>query len=462
MGTIRIPQEIWARTYAHLYSTPGEHFAFYLASWTYSCEQPVFLVRDVIVIPDDHVEVSKTDWTLTPDDVIRIINKAVKGNFALIEIHNHGGTTPRFSRTDRQGFNEFVPYVLDSLPNRPYGATVWGKTTVYAEYFLPSAGHGLINSIVVYGSKLDQIVSKDDDGHFLDTRFDRQLPWFTQEGQRKLARLKVGIAGAGGTGSPLIQYLVYLGIRDFIVIDDDASDETSMNRLVTAYATDINTPKTILARRLIKSVAPDARVRIIQDKVQSEEALDALKGVDVLFGCFDNDGARLILNELAVAYHIPYFDISTGIDADDGKIEIAGGRLAVVLPDGPCLNCIGEIDSDEARYYLANDIDREFMQQHGYVSGMDIKAPSVISLNAVIAGSAVNEFAVFVSGLRRPHPFTELDLLGIGRPVKSQWMTPMQVERKQGCPVCANSGLGDQAGIEQRYVIVQRSRIESM
>ncbi len=462
MGTIRIPQEIWAKTYAHLYSTPSEHFAFYLASWSYSGKQPVFLVHDVALIADDQVEVSKTGWVLTSDTVIQIINKAVKGNFALIEIHNHGGTIPRFSRIDRQGFKEFVPYVLDSLPDRPYGATVWGDTTIYAEYFLPGVGSDLINSIVVYGNKLDQIVSKDDDGHSLDTRFDRQLPWFTKEGQHKLARLKVGIAGAGGTGSPLIQNLVYLGVRDFVLVDFDASDDTSMNRLVTATAADIKTPKTILARRLIKSIAPDARVRIIQDKVQSEEALDALKGVDVLFGCFDNDGARLILNELAVAYHIPYLDMSTGIDADDGKVKIAGGRLAVVLPDGPCLNCMGEIDTDEARYYLANDIDREFMRQHGYVKGMDIKAPSVISLNAVIAGSAVNEFSIFVSGIRRPHPFTELDILGIGRPIKSQWMTPMQVERKPGCPVCANSGLGDQAGIEQRYVIVQRSKIESM
>ena len=38
--------------------------------------------------------------------------------------------------------------------------------------------------------------------------------------------------GAGGTGSPLAQNFVYLGARDFVFVEPDASDETRMNRLV--------------------------------------------------------------------------------------------------------------------------------------------------------------------------------------------------------------------------------------
>jgi molybdopterin/thiamine biosynthesis adenylyltransferase len=451
MGVIRIPQELWSKTLVHLYSTAGEHFAFFLASWTYSSGRPVFLVHEVVLISDDQVEVSKTGWTLAPETVVGVINAAVKAKCALIEVHNHGGTCPRFSGMDRLGFREFVPYVLDSLPGRPYGATVWGDTTVYAEYFLPGMGSKPINSIVVYGDRLDQVASKDDDSRSIPLRFDRQLPWFTEEGQRKLARLKVGVAGIGGTGSPLVQNLVYLGVRDFVLIDDDNSDETSMNRLVTATSADIGKPKTVIAQRLIKEVAQDSHVRVIQKKVQSKEALDALKGVDILFGCFDNDGARLILNELAVAYHIPYFDTGVGINAEDGTIENAGGRLAVVLPGGPCLSCMGEIDPDEAGYYLASDEQREFVRRQGYVKGLEIKAPSVVSLNAALAAAAVNEFAIYISGLRQIHPFTEFDILGVGRKIKSQWMTPVRVEKKPGCPVCANSGAGDQTGIEMRY-----------
>jgi hypothetical protein len=112
---------------------------------------------------------------------------------------------------------------------------------------------------------------------------------------------------------------------------------------------------------------------------------------------------------------------------------------------------MGEIDPDEAGYYLASDEQREFVRRQGYVKGLEIKAPSVVSLNAALAAAAVNEFAIYISGLRQIHPFTEFDILGVGRKIKSQWMTPVRVEKKPGCPVCANSGAGDQTGIEMRY-----------
>lgn len=451
MATIRIPSELWARTYAHLYTQPGEHFAFYLATWTMSQGEPVFVVKDALLIPDTMVEISRTGWGLSTESLTGAINTAIRTSCALIEIHNHGGTMPRFSRMDRRGFRDFVPYVLDSLRGRPYAATVWGDSTMYAEYFLPDGHTGVIKSVVIYGDKLDQWVSRDDDHAARALRYDRQAPWFTDEGQRKLGRLRFGLVGAGGTGSPLAQNLVYLGARDYLLVDSDSSDETSMNRLVTATATDIKILKVILARRLIRAVAPDAEVHVIQKELQSSEALDALKGVDVLLGCVDNDGARAVLNELAIAYHVPYFDLAVGIDAEKGRVKSAGGRLAAVVPGGPCLNCMGEIDVDEARYWLATAEQREFMRRQGYVRGMDVTAPSVVALNAAVAAAAASEIAVYVSGLRPVSPLSEIDLLGLGRTVKSQWQTPIRVAKKPGCPVCEMSGAGDRAEIERRY-----------
>jgi molybdopterin/thiamine biosynthesis adenylyltransferase len=451
MAAIRIPSEVWAKTYAHLFTTPGEHFAFFLAAWTLSNGRAVFIVKDVVLIADEEVDMSLTGWSLSVNAITRAINAAVRAGCSLVEIHNHGGNLPRFSRTDRTGFGEFVPYVLDSLRGRPYGVTVWGDSTIYAEYFMPDGGAGVVNSVVIYGDKLDQWVSRDDDQAGPIARFDRQSPWFTAVGQRKLGRLKIALPGLGGTGSPLAQSLVYLGARDFLFIEPDASDETSMNRLVTATAADIDTPKGILARRLVKAVAPEATVRVIAKQLQSAQALDALKGVDVIFGCVDNDGARVVLNEIALAYDIPFFDLAVGIEAKDGHVKCAGGRLAVVLPGGPCLYCMNQIDVDEARYWLSTEEQREFMRRQGYIAGMDIKAPSVVALNAALAAAAASELAMYVSGARPVQPLLELDLLGVGRSVKAQWLTPVRVSRKPGCPACDLAGLGDKADVERRY-----------
>src|SRR5512135_532382 len=218
MATIRINHDHWQRAHRHLFSKRGEHFAFFLAKSTHSQDRPVFVVGDVLLIDDADVKTTGSGWEMTNTAVTRVINAAVKSGCALIEAHNHGGVLPRFSGTDRAGFREFVPYVLDSLPGRPYGATVWGDDTVYAEFFLQGGGTGIIDSIIVQSTRIDQIVSRDDDQRAIAQRFDRQAPWFTPAGQRKLGRLKLGIVGAGGTGGPLIQNLVYLGARDFLVI----------------------------------------------------------------------------------------------------------------------------------------------------------------------------------------------------------------------------------------------------
>lgn len=268
-------------------------------------------------------------------------------------------------------------------------------------------------------------------------------------GQRALSRIPVAVVGLGGTGSPLVQNLVYLGVRDFVLVDADRADHSNMNRLVTATLADRETPKAVLARRLIRSVAPEAAVPVMAEMLPAETALDPLKEVDVLFGCVDNDGARLVLNELALAYDLPYFDLAVGIDARDGEVREAGGRVALVSVGGPCLHCRGELDVDEARYFLAPDEDRAFLRERRYVTGMDARAPAVISLNAAIAAAAANEFAVLVSGARAAQAFAELDLLGAGRPVRAQWMTPRRVSPRDGCVQCAAGGAGDDADIER-------------
>jgi hypothetical protein len=82
---------------------------------------------------------------------------------------------------------------------------------------------------------------------------------------------------------------------------------------------------------------------------------------------------------------------------------------------------MGEIDPTEARFFLSTEEERAFQVERGYVRGMNVKAPAVVSLNAALAAMAVNELAVLVSGVRPVSYYTEFDLLGVGRPVGSQW-----------------------------------------
>lgn len=451
MATIRVPEKIWETTREHLFGTSGEHFAFFLAHWSYSSKEPIYLVRDVICIPDQDIVGNWSEMEISLGGILSAVNTAVRGSECLIEIHNHGGARPRFSITDRRNLPEFVEYILSSLPGRPYAATVWGDTTVYGEYFLPDGRTGAIDSIMVLGTRLRQVVSRQDDSAQIDPVFARQLPWFTSKGQQQLGQLKVGVVGCGGTGSHVIQNLVYLGIRDFVLVDHDCADESNMNRLVIATAADIGTPKTILGRRIIKSVAPNAKVSTFQAQLRALHVLDALKGVDALFGCVDNDGARLILNELALAYSIPYIDVAVGIEAESGLVESAGGRVATVLPGGPCLHCMNQIDVKEADFFLSSPEEQTQNLDRGYVTGVDVPAPAVVSINAQLAATSVNELAVLISGVRPLAHFLEYDLLGHSRKKKSQWLSPVAYKKDKACIECTLAGLGDNASIESRF-----------
>jgi len=80
---------------------------------------------------------------------------------------------------------------------------------------------------------------------------------------------------------------------------------------------------------------------------------------------------------------------------------------------------------------------------------LGVSAPSVVSLNAAAAAMAVNEFAIFFSGLRPITYYSEIDLLGLGRPVKGQWASPRRDAMDPSCVVCALAGSGDRATVDR-------------
>lgn len=447
MSAIRIPNNIYTKTNEHLFGKPGEHFAFYLANYTYSGGKPVFLVKDLDCIPDDETMMGWDGYEVKIESILRVVNLAVENDHCLIEAHNHGGSVPRFSMIDQAELGSFVEYIHESLPGKPYCATVWGDTEVFGKYYLPNGASGEIRSIAVFGDGYKQIVSKNETTKETKERYSRQEIWFSRKGQQQFGRMRIGVVGVGGTGSHVVQQLTYLGCEDFVLIDDDRVEETNLNRLVIAGNADTDLPKVYLAQQMIKKINPEACVLSIEEKIQSANSIDALKGVDIIFGCVDNDGARLIMNELALAYHIPYIDLATGIAVENGEIVEAGGRVVFVSPNGPCLLCLDEIDRSEAAFFLGDDEEREEQLTRGYISGINAESPSVVSLNGSISSLSINELAVVLSGLRPNQPVISLDILGRGREVKSQYVSPWKADKKDGCVHCALAGTGDKSNV---------------
>jgi molybdopterin/thiamine biosynthesis adenylyltransferase len=227
---------------------------------------------------------------------------------------------------------------------------------------------------------------------------DRQVRAFGDEGQGTIQGMRIAIVGLGGTGSVVAQQLAYLGVRQFLLIDPDVVDETSLNRLVGATRTDLGRPKVLVGQRSIRRVVPGAQVKaVIGDILQREVGL-SLTDVDFVFCCTDTHGSRYVVNQLAYQYFVPCIDMGVVINVHEGKVTHFDGRIQMLAPGLGCLVCReGILSPNQIRSDLSCEAQRR--ADPYFNSQVGIKQPSVISLNSTAASLAVTMFLAAVAGV---------------------------------------------------------------
>jgi len=232
--------------------------------------------------------------------------------------------------------------------------------------------------------------------------FDRSERFFGKDGLAKLRTKSIAIVGAGGLGTHVTQQTALHGVRRFALIDDQTFQSTDQNRYVGVRYDDIGTLKVVLAERLIKSIEPEADVTTVEKELATPEAFAAIKHADIIFGCLDNEGARLILTELCAAYAKPLFDLASDIEIEDAPRY--GGRVIAAFTGNGCPVCLGELDMAEATDDLSTPEQRR--QRHELYginkAALDGTGPAVVSINGVVASLGVNEFMLYVTGIRPP------------------------------------------------------------
>src|SRR4051812_36621931 len=132
------------------------------------------------------------------------------------------------------------------------------------------------------------------------------LPKFGQEGQQKIKAAKVLVVGGGGLGSPLLLYLAAAGIGTIGIIDFDLVDESNLQRQVLFEVTDIGKPKAMIAAQKIRSLNPYIVIKTYNEKLTSENALELVRGYDIIADGTDNFPTRYLVNDACVLSGKPY------------------------------------------------------------------------------------------------------------------------------------------------------------
>lgn len=165
-------------------------------------------------------------------------------------------------------------------------------------------------------------------------RYNRQMIMFDwgEEGQIKLKKATVFIAGAGGLGSSVAIYLASAGVGCIRICDSGKVELSNLNRQILYTDDDIGKKKVLSAAQTLSKVNPNIKIVHLFEKIEKRNISELAGNAQIIIDCLDNFQTRYIVNEYAVNAGRPF--IHTGVYGMAGQITF------IFSPETPCLECI--------------------------------------------------------------------------------------------------------------------------
>jgi molybdopterin/thiamine biosynthesis adenylyltransferase len=153
------------------------------------------------------------------------------------------------------------------------------------------------------------------------------------EGQATLLDASVLVVGAGGLGSPVIQYLAAAGVGRLGIVDDDAVERSNLQRQVVHGDGDVGRPKVDSAAAFVTALNPDVAVETHETRVTAENVAELIAAYDLVVDASDNFPTRFLVNDACTLAGVPF---SHGaVFRFEGQVTTFTGEA-----DTPCYRCL--------------------------------------------------------------------------------------------------------------------------
>ncbi|RHW16284.1 molybdopterin-synthase adenylyltransferase MoeB [Sphingomonas gilva] len=204
------------------------------------------------------------------------------------------------------------------------------------------------------------------------------LPEIGGLGQVKLRAATVAIVGAGGIGSPAIQYLAAAGVGRLRIADDDEVALSNLQRQTLFGTQDVGRGKCEVAAEAVHHLNPHVATELWPERIEAHNAGDFVQGANVVVDGSDSFATRLLVADAALAAKVPL------VSAAVGRFE---GQLATYRgwePDAPCYRCLVGADPGLAEVSCA---------EQGVLGALTGVMGSLAAMEAVRAITAFGEDA---------------------------------------------------------------------
>jgi molybdopterin-synthase adenylyltransferase len=163
------------------------------------------------------------------------------------------------------------------------------------------------------------------------------LPEIGGGGQAKIQNAKVLVVGAGGLGSPVIQYLAAAGVGTIGIVDNDIVDLSNLQRQIIHTTPRIGESKVESARATIREINPEVVVVKHQERLVHDNAIELISKYDIVADGCDNFATRFLIMDTC---HLEKKTLVSGaILRFDGQLSVF---KAYNKKDGdyPCYRCL--------------------------------------------------------------------------------------------------------------------------
>lgn len=251
------------------------------------------------------------------------------------------------------------------------------------------------------------------------------------ENLKRLAESRVAVVGLGSGGGFVAQSLAMSGVGEFVLIDDDNLEDKNVVRHV-ADLRDVGRPKAQVVGDLIKQRNPQAKVEVLQGRV--EQHMEVLDEVDLLVVGVDGEGSKYTLNEACLERGLPA--VYAGV-YERGE----GGDVVIIRPgNGPCYACwAAELREGMFQPTASENLDYGMIGPQGTLEAEPGLWLHVVKVATVQADFVLNELLG-----RPPYPANTLIMANVPMEILDGEVSPphsslwVNIQRDPYCLVCGD------------------------